>query len=796
MARGLSMTTATRGLRRDPAFTVPTVLLTGLTAGAAFAMIALLKGVLFTPLPFEDPGRLVSLCERHERLGDWCAIATPTVAELARGSRTLEAAGAGRTWTFALEVDGEPSTVGGGLAGPGLFEALGVEPILGRLPTAEEVGEEEGRVIVLGHGLWTRRFGADPDAVGRVVRLGPDPHTVIGVLPPDFEVPDIPGAQLWRPLHFGPEDADRRDWRGFVGVGRLREGVDVATARTELAALYRRLDEERVEIDETWRFDAIPLLDRVVGGVRGQLWMFGAAVGAFLLIGAANVFNLFVLRALRLRDNDRIRRALGSRSQDRLVSKALEGLLVGTGALALTVLSGFGFLRLFLLLAPPEVPRLELVRLDPVSILAGALTAMAVSVLAALVAAWATRPREVWNLTTGRATPGPWVRRVRFGLVTTEAALCLMLIASAGILLRSFQGYSRWDPGFEVEGLAAAQLFASSAEVTDAAEAAEAWRRVEDFAATIPSVRSAATVSAGPLFGGVETDVYTTDLETGGASEATLRWYDASPGYFTTLGRELLAGRTLEESDALGTAPVAVINETLSHRAFPGSDPLGRTLRLPESGLELRITGVVADVSPLVPGEATGAEIFWSNRQLPRWGSFLVVRLERGASIASVEATLEELEPTISVGSLRPLSERLDAALVRPRFLVFLVGTFATLAILLATGGLFAVLSVSVTEHFRELGIRVALGAPRRLLVLRTLAGGLGLAGAGAFAGSLLHLSAESALVRLVPGLAPAGPLLLSGAVGLLLLAATLASLPAALRAGRADPLALLREES
>lgn len=794
MARDVSLGTAVRGLRRDPLFSIPVVVLTGLTAGAALAMIALLRGVLLTPLPFDDPEELVSLCERHERLGDWCGIATPTVAELARATSSLEAAGAGRTWVFTLEVDGEASTVGGGLAGPGFFEALGVQPILGRLPTPDEMGADRGRVVVLDHGLWTRRFGADPEAVGRVVRLGTDPHTIIGVLPEGVAVPDIPGAELWRPLHFGPEDVDRRDWRGFVGIGRLRDGVDLESARTELTSVYRRLDEDFTEIDDSWRFDAIPLLDRVVGGVRGQLWLFGAAVGLFLAIGAANVFNLFVLRALRLQDNDRIRHALGSRSGDRLTAKALEGALIGGGALVVTVLSGAAFLRLFLGLAPPEIPRLALVRLDPASMLAAAGLAMGVGVLAALVAGWATRPRGAWTLATGRATPGRWVRRIRFGLVMTEAALCLILVASGGILLRSFHSYSEWDPGFDVSGLASAQLFASTAEVTDQEQAAEAWRRVEEHAASIPSVRSAATVSAGPLFGGVETDVYTTDREPADGPGSTLRWFDASPGYFATLGRELMAGRALDERDAFGAEPVAVVNETLARRAFPGVDPLGHTLRLPESELALRIVGVVADVPPLVPHAATHAEVFWSNRQLPRWGSFLVVRLEPGSSLATVESALEVLEPTISVGSLRPLEERFDAALVRPRFLLFLIGTFAALAMLLATGGLFAVLSVTVTEHFRELGIRVALGAPRRRLALRTLGGGFAVAGVGALVGAILQLSAESALVRLVPGLAPSGPLLLSGAVALLLLAAGLAALPAALRAARADPLALLRD--
>jgi putative ABC transport system permease protein len=794
MGGELSFARTARRLARQPQFTVTSTVLAGVSAGAALAMWALLQGVLFTPLPFEDSARLVSLCERHERLGGWCAAATPTVAELGRRTRTLGAAGAGRSWIFRLEVDGEPATLNGGLAGPGFFEALGVRPELGRLPTADEMGESEGRVLLLGHALWINRFGGDPDVLGRVVQLGPDPHTVIGVLPEGFEVPDIPGAELWRPLHFGPEDVDRREWRGFVGVGRLRPGVDIATARSELSAIYRQLDDQFVEIDGSWRFDVIPLLDRVVGGVRGELWMFGAAVALFLLIGAANVLNLFSLRALRLRENDTIRWALGSRHGDRLTRTALEGLMVGAGALVLSLLSGAFFLRLFLDLAPGDIPRLDLVALDAPVVLAGALLAVGMCLVAALTAAYLTRPRGVDHLSGGRSSAGRWTRRVRSGLVSVESAMSLMLVASALILARSFQAYGRWDPGFEVDGLAAVQLFASTAEVTDAPAAAQAWRLVEEHAFSVPGVRAAATVSAGPLFGGEETYTYRTDLDRDAGSPATVRWYDASPGYFATLGRPLLAGRDFTEQDELGAEAVAVINQTMARRAFPATDPLGHVVFLPESDLSVRVVGVVADVPPIVPGEPTQAEIFWSNRQLPRWGSFLVLRAEPGTAVSVIESALEALEPTISVGSLRPLSERFDAALVRPRFLVFLVGVFASLAALLAAGGLFAVLSVSVAERMRELGIRVALGAQRRQVMLHTLRAGLTLAGTGALVGAGLYLVAESTLVRAVPGLAPAGVILIAGSIAVLLLTAGAAAMPAALRASRADPLDLLRD--
>lgn len=794
----LSMRTIARGLLRQPLFSWTAILLTGLTAGSAFGVVALLRGVLFTPLPFDDPGGLVSVCERHERLGDWCAVATPTIAELARQSRAVAAAGAGRGWVFTVDIDGQPATMQGGIAGPGFFEALGVEPVLGRLPTAEEMGEQEGRVLLLGHDLWIRRFGEDPDILGRALAVGGEPHTVIGVLPPDVDVPDIPRAEVWRPLHFGPEDVDRRDWRGFVGVARLAEDVGPAGAERELRGVYARLDESFESIDDSWSLDVIPLVDRVVGGVRAELWTFGAAVLLFVLIGAANVLNLFFFRGLRLHDQDRIRHALGASTRHRLSRKAMEGLLVGIGAAVVALLSGTALLSLLVRMAPPDIPRLDLVSVEPVSIVAGVVIAVSVSLLAALISGqvirWGSGPSSS-ALSGGRTSAGPWVRRVRSGLVATEAALALVLVASGAILVRSFHAYGEWDPGFAIDGLATVQLFASTAEHPDGASVAEAWRRVEDFAAGVPGVRSAATVSAGPLFGGEETDVYRTDPSMAEALPS-LRWYDASPGYFDVLDRRLVAGRDLLPTDDQGAERVAVINQALARQAFGADDPVGRTLELPETELSFRVVGVVADVPRLVPGEPAQAEIFWSNRQLPRWGSFLVVRLEPGTGLPAVEDALESLEPSISVGSLRPLDERFETALVRPRFLAFLIVVFASLATLLAAAGLFAVLSVSVVEHMRDLGIRVALGARRPQIVIRVLGGGLTLVTVGLALGAGGYLMVESALIGFLPGLRPAGPVLLMASVGLLVAAAFVAALPPAVRASRADPLELLRHET
>lgn len=793
----LAVGSLTRGLRRSPLHSIPTVLLLGLTGGVALAMAALLRGVLFTPLPLPDAHRLVSLCERHAQLGTWCASSTPAVAALVRESASLEAGGTGRSWVFTLEEGGETLNLGGGLAGPGFFEALGVAPAVGRFPTAQEMGEEDGRVLVLGHELWQTRFAGDAGVVGRTLRLDGEPHTVVGVLPAGVEVPDIPGARLWRPLLHLPEDPAQRGWRGFVGVARLADGVPLSRAQAELEGIYGRLDTEFEEIDGSWRVQVIPLLDRVVGGVRSQLWLFGGAVALFVLIGAANVLNLFVFRRLRLRGDDAVRRALGAPARHRLSHALREGALLGVGGAVLAGVGGTLLLRLLLRLAPPQLPRVDQVAVEPVSLAVAVVLTAAVALASAGLAVRLTGSDRRLQVARTRGGGSRWLGRVRDGLVSLETALSLLLVAAAGVVGRSFVDYAAWDPGFETQGLASVQLFASTTQVPTAREAGETWRQVEELALALPGVRAAATVSAGPLFGGTETSVFfagegTPTGETGALP--SLRWYDAGPGYFAALGRSLVAGREFVESDGWGGEPVAVVSESLARAAFPDGEVLGRTLTLPDQELTFRVVGVVADVAPLTPGTSPEAELFWSNRQLPRWGTHLVVRLEPATPVSAVESALEVLEPGVSVGTLRPLEARLEQALVRPRFLLFLMGSFAVLATLLAAGGLFAVLSVSVAERTHELGVRIALGASRKRLIRETLLRGSLVAGAGGVVGAVAFLAGEGALVASLPGVAPAGVPLLASALLLLVGAAALAALPPALRASRADPRALLRE--
>jgi predicted permease len=793
MGLDLSLRIIVRGLVRHPIFSLPAVLLLALTAGAGLAMLALFRGVLLTPLPLPQPDRLITVCERHERLGDWCAVSTPAAYALGARAGSLEAFGVGRSWPFKIGGGTDAETVNGGLLGPGFLEALGVTPLLGRFPGPSEMGEENGRVVVLSHGLWTERYGQASDAIGSSLALEGVPHTVIGVLPADFRVPDLGFVQLWRPLVFQPDAVDRRHWRGFIGVARLADGASLASAHEELTALYAGLELDWEEVDETWRIDAMPLVDRLVGEIRAQLWLFAAAVALFVVIGAANVFNLFLFRALRTRDEDAIRAALGDRLHRRVARRLTEGLLVGVAGFGLGAVFGALLLRLFLRLAPPELPRLELVTVDTVSLLGAGAMAIAVAVSSCVFAGALAGTRRDGSPIGHRASSERRPSQVRSGLVAMETALSLMLLTSAAVVARSFHAYLSWDPGFETEGVAAASIFLSTADVPTREDAARVWREVEDFARAIPAVRSAATVSAGPLFGGTETDVYLVE----GSSDRdarTVRWYDAGPGYFAALGRQIVAGREITEEDVPGAELVAVVNETLARQAWPGESAVGRVLRIPEREQSFRVAGVVADVPALVPGEPTEAEIFWSNRQIPRWGSFVVVRTQPGASLRSVETALSEIGPHATVRSLIPLGDRFRNELVQPRFLLFLVGLFAVLAGFLAAGGLFAVLAVSVAERKRELGIRIALGATRRRVMREILARGLVLTGVGAALGAGLQLVAERALVASVPGVAPAGGALLLTAVVALLLVALAAGLPPAARAGAADPTALLRE--
>ena len=796
-----AMRQAARSLARSPGFSVPALLILAIGMTAATAIFTVVDSIVFRPLDLPDSERLVLVCEEHPRMQGYCNAAPGQVEDFRRAAGTLSDIGIGRTWPYALSDRAGSVGVNGGIATAGFLRALGVQPELGRIFTDDEHGPDNDKVVLLGHALWTTRYGADPAIVGSTITMDGEPYTVIGVLPAGFEAPfDMAGAQLWKPPHFDLLDPEVRGWRGFRAIGRLAPGVEISAATEELRALYAGIAERHPEVNDEWRLRVSPLLDVVVGDTRPVLLAFLGAAGLLLLIVCANVANLLLARGLGRRHELAVRAALGA-ARSRLIGGILvESLVLTLIATAVAAALAAGATRLLILLAPPEIPRLDEVAMDGrVLAFAALLSVAATALFAVLPALRVTAGDLAETVKSGaRGLESRASNRLRGALVIAELALSVVLLASAGLLARSFAAYLAWDPGFDRGSLVAVSAFANTSKYDSREELFSMWRQAEEQVAALPGVVSVATASAGPLFGGGDgATPYVPEGRDATGELPSVRWYDVGPGYFRTLGDAVVAGREITEADGLGVAPVAVVNEAMARAAWPGESAVGRIVRLPELKLSFQVVGVVADVDPLTPGLAAPAEIYWSNRQLGRPATWFLVRTAGAAAEMSKAVTdaILSVDPDLSLGTPRSLASQESRQLVRPRFQAVVLLVFALAALALSAVGVYAVIAYAVARRVREMGIRMALGAAAADVVGLVVRSSMGVTLAGVGLGLVGAVLAGRLLQGVVHGVSPTDPLTLAGAGLVLGCTATLAALVPAARASRADPQTAIRTE-
>lgn len=792
---------ALRSLARSPGYSLPTLLILALGMTAATSIFTVVDGIVFRPLDLPESGRLVIVCEDHARLRGACIGSPGNAEDFRRRTSTLSDLGVGRGWPFSLTDAEGTHGVRGGLASAGFLRALGVQPTVGRIFRDEEVGPDGNRVVLLAHAFWTERYGARPDVVGSTVSLDGQPYEIVGVLPPGLDIPfDLGWVQLWTPPHFDPLSPDVRGWRGFRLIGRLADDASLPAAAAELGTLYDDLARTHAEIDDEWRLRVEPLLDVVVGDTRPVLMAFLGAAGLLLLIVCANVANLLLARGIDRRQELALRAALGADRRRLVAGILVESLVLTVLATLLALALASGATRLLLSLAPPEIPRLDEVALDGrVIAFAALLSVLATVVFAALPALRVTG----WNLSStlksggrdGRANP---TRGLRSGLMVTELALSVVLLATAGLLIRSFAGYLEWEPGFERSDLLAVSAFVDTGRYPTREAFTGFWRTAEEAVAGVPGVEAVATASAGPLFGGGDgaTSFRVSGTDPGEVLPSAA-WFDVGPGYFSTLGLPVVQGREITERDGPDVPDVAVVNEAFVRAAGLEGDMVGRTVELPELKLELDVVGVVADVQPMAPGTPPRPEIYWSNRQNGRPATFFLVRAHGEATEAAqaVTAALLELDPDLSLGTPQPLFRAEERALVRPRFQALVLLAFAVMALVLSAVGVYAVVSYAVGRRVREIGIRMALGADASDVVSLVLRSNLMVAVAGVGAGLLGSLWVGRAVQGMIHGVSPSDPWSLGGAAAILLVAAVLSTLIPARGALRSDPLSSIQSD-
>jgi len=798
-----------RRLRRAPGLSLAIVMTLGLALAASVATFSVLNATLLQELPFRQPDRLVFL--RHGYADMIAACSPPTFLDHRRETRAFESVSATRPWDANLTGSGEPERVRGLLVSAAFFETLGASAWRGRtfLPEEEQPGREH--VVVVGHGLWQRRFGSDPALVGSAVRLNGEAYQVVGIMPPGFGWGRSYGrearGELWAPYALTPAriaESSRGDENLDV-YGRLRPGTTLDQAQADLGRFVRTLRERfpnRYTPVSGFYVTAVPVREEIVGPMRAGLVLVSTAVAALLLVAGINVAGLLLARAAGRRRETSLRAALGA-SRGRLAREVLAeasvlAAVAGGAGLGLARLLAAGLDRI----DPVTLPRSQPITIDS-SVAGFALVATLLTALVSgLVPAWhVSRSDLMAALRTGlQGTGGREAARARRGLIVVQTAIALALLVGAGLLVRSLAELQEVPPGYRTRDVLAAQVQLPRARYGEVTARARFLEGVLARLSDRPAVLAAGAASELPLGGSANSscfDVESQVVPPEGKQPHAETW-SASPGYFATLGIPLRRGRPFDERDAAGRTATAVVNETLVRRYFPDADPLGK--RIDFEGNERHrawreIVGVVGDVRDRALDTEPGPQIYVPFAQRPTEALFLVVRTADVPALPSLRLAVRDVDPDLPVYGVTTM-ERLARDDVRDRRVArAALAGFAGAALALAALGLYGLLAQMVRERVPEIGVRLALGAQRADVVRLFLAEGGRLVVAGLATGTVVALAGTRLMRGLLFGVTTADPATYA-AVALLLAVVSLAACAVpAWRAARVDPLRALRSD-
>jgi len=794
-----------RNLSRTPAFTAIAIATIALGIGANTAIYSVVHAVLLKRLPYPEPERLVVIAERQRLIGDM-GVAWPTFLDLRERVRSMAPLALFRADEMTLAGTREPELLRVGEVSAELFPLLGVRPALGRvlLPADDRPGAAPA--LVLSDELWRSRFGGDPAVVGRVVRLDAVPHTVVGVLPRGFGF--FPKrADVYRAIGLHGNDEvwlDRRNHSGARILARIAPGKTLDQARTELTGVMRQIEIQHPESNSGQTAAAAPLDERLFEDVRPALWTLLAAVGLVLLIACVNVAHLQLARGTARQKELAIRAALGAgrgRIVRQLVTESLVVSMVG-GVLGVVVASwAIGPL---LRLAPTAIPRLADTRIDTGVLLFAVALSIATGVLFGLAPAiTASRPDPQAALNdAGRgSTAGRSRGRFRTALFVSEVALAFVLVIGSGLLVRSLLRAMSVAPGFRPDGLLALDVGLPAAKYPDAAPRQRFYEQTLDGLRRLPGVEAASAVYCAPLVGRCWGSVYTlSDRPAPAQGELpSAAWNVAEPSYFATVGIPLREGRYLAETDGANAPKVVVVNESFARKWWPRGSAIGKRVLqgFPDHNpTSYEIVGVVADVRQESLDVEPRTEVFIPWAQNPHGSMTFILRTSVSPmSLAKPAiAAVQGVDPDQSVSRVMPMEDYLAESVAPRRFTTTLLGLFGVLALVLASVGIYGVVSYGVAERRREIGIRTALGARPRDVLRLVVGGALRLAAFGMAAGAVAALALSRLLSSLLFGVGPSDPATYAGVVVLLSSVVLAACVIPARGALRVDPNTVLRD--
>ena len=792
---------AARSLARTPGFTVVAVAVLALGIGATSAIFSLVSAVWLKPLPFADEDRIVSL--RIDNSAGGVEVTPGHYVEWSARAQSFEEIALIEPVSVNLTGDGgEPERLSGLRSTPNLFATIGLAPLLGRTLEPEDGPVE---AVVVSEGFWLRRLGGDPAVVGRTITLDGAAHTVVGVVPRDFRFP-YTEQDVYVATVFSPEVLAQRGNYSYHTVAKLRSDVSLEAARAEMRAISAALEAEGLFAGRGVAAAVVPLRDHLARFVAPTVMALLAAVAFVLLISCANVANLMLARATIRQKELAIRKALGA-ARGRVLRLLLteSALLAGLGVLAGLGLAAasFGYLTRLL---PPTLPASTSLALDW-RVFAFTIAAAVVTVLLFGAGPAFAAARRDFGAAFGRAvgTQGKRARRLRTALVVAEIALTVVLLAGAGLLLRSYAKVLAVDPGFDANGLLVAATVLPPSRYPAPADRDAFYQRVLERVRALPGVESAGYTNAAPLVvkGGrsvtfVEGRPRPAPSELGG-TVANDR--GVSPGYLEMLGVPLVSGRFIDARDTRSAPGAAVINQTMARIHWPDQDPLGERFRFGMGGDALfTVVGVVADMRQSGLDVPAAPEVYVPLDQtiFPfLWPNNLVVRTHGDplALAAAVRAAVWEVDPNQPVSNVRAMSDVLDAELANRNTQLTLIGAFALLAVVLAAVGLYGVLSYTVSQSTNEIGLRMALGAEGRSVVGSVLRSALATALLGIGVGLVAAYALTRTIASFLYDVSPTDPATALAIVGVLLVVAALAAFVPARRAATVNPMVALRAD-
>jgi putative ABC transport system permease protein len=799
-----------RALRQSPGFTAIAILTLAIGIGANTAIFSFVDAMLLKPLPYPNADRIVRVMEKPPR-GERNGISTLNFLDWQKDNTVFDFMSAQTGDAVTLTGGSEPVQLRGALVSAGYFKVFGVDAALGRtfLPGEDQLGKHQ--VAVISHTLWMTQFGGDPSIVNRTVLLNNEPHSIIGVLPA-ASVFDRGFQQIWRPLAFKPSNMTR-DFHWMVSFARLKDGVTLAQARANMDAIGKRIEKDFPASNEGWGVVVEPYAETLINTQsRTILTLLISSTGFLLLIGCANLANLALARGVSKEREVVVRASLGAGRWDLIRQFLTENVLLSLCGGLFGLVIGYSLMNAIKLMLPEfTIPREANASLDGRVLLFALVVSVATGILFGLApAVQATKPDLASSMKeeSRGSSGGAGRRRLRDSLIVAEIALAFMLLVVSGLMMRSFVGLLNIDAGFDSTNLLTMRLPVSTEQIPDPEQLNRYLREVRTAVEAVPGVRETALSCAAPMQG----TCYGMPMQAANKPKVELArrnggfYKVVSPSYFSTLGIKPVKGRLLADTDTSNSPPAIVLNERMVKRFFPDEEPIGQRLLIQKivpgktelgDDVSWEVVGVIGDEKIGGPEDVQSAGVYVSNEQTPVYGMVLNVRASVNPLTLQkpITAAIRSVNKDQAISDIRSVDQIRDQAMGGRRLVSVLLGTFATVALVLAGIGIYGVISYNVAQRTREMGIRAALGATERSLLRLILDRGVRLTLIGIAIGVAGAIALTRLMAAILFGVGARDPMTMVSVGVILAGVAIMASYIPARRATRVDPVVALRYE-